>query len=174
MLSEAQAPDQPIFFSGVKELGYRAMHNPADYLDADRINTPEFYRSEIPAVGGVSNARGLARFFGALAEGGVLDGSRILHPETVALANTVESDGIDEVFKLPTRFGLGFQLTRPAWPFGPGARTFGHGGGGGSLGFADPDARVGFGYATNRLLWGPTRSDPRWAPLFDALYDALG
>ncbi len=52
-------------------------------------------------------------------------------------------------------------------PSGPGARTYGHNGSGGSLGIVDPDAGVSLGYAMNRLWWGPTRSDPRWAGIFD-------
>jgi CubicO group peptidase (beta-lactamase class C family) len=56
----------------------------------------------------------------------------------------------DFVLRRPTRFGLGFQLTMPERPLGPSPRAFGHFGAGGSLGFADPDARVAFGYAMNQ------------------------
>ena len=51
--------------------------------------------------------------------------------------------------------------------------TFGHPGAGGSVGFADPVTRVGFGYAMNRM--GPhILLDPRAVALIDALYAALG
>ena len=66
--------------------------------------------------------------------------------------------------ELPTAFGLGFEHTIPEWRFGPGARTYGHNGSGGSLGIVDPDAGVSLGYAMNRLWWGPDRTDPRWPP----------
>jgi CubicO group peptidase (beta-lactamase class C family) len=75
--------------------------------------------------------------------------------------------------ELPTAFGLGFEHTIPEWPFGPGERTYGHNGSGGSLGIVDPDTGVSLGYAMNRLWWGPTRSDPRWNGIFEALYAAL-
>ncbi len=81
--------------------------------------------------------------------------------------------GEDRVMELPTAFGLGFEHTIPQWQFGPGARTYGHNGSGGSLGIVDPDAGVSLGYAMNRLWWGKDRTDPRWAPIFDALYAAL-
>jgi CubicO group peptidase (beta-lactamase class C family) len=81
--------------------------------------------------------------------------------------------GDDRVMEQPTAFGLGFEHTIPEWPFGRGERSYGHNGSGGSLGFVDPDARVSFGYTMNRLWWGRDRNDPRWAPIFEAVYDAL-
>jgi CubicO group peptidase (beta-lactamase class C family) len=76
---------------------------------------------------------------------------------------------------LPSRFGLGFEVTMPEaeFSFGPGARTFGHNGSGGSLGFLDPDAGVSFGYVMNRMQWTTRRDDQRWFPILDALYAAL-
>src|SRR5262245_29821022 len=51
--------------------------------------------------------------------------------------------------------------------------AFGHLGNGGSLGFADPRARLSFGYAMNRL-GGGIGLDPRGQALVDAVYQALG
>jgi CubicO group peptidase (beta-lactamase class C family) len=57
---------------------------------------------------------------------------------------------------------------------GPGRRTFGHPGRGGSIGFADPDARVGFGYVTNQYVTGTAKHpDRRVLHLVDAVYAAL-
>lgn len=53
---------------------------------------------------------------------------------------------------------------------GPG--SFGHPGSGGSIGFADPDAGVGFGYVTN--LWSFRPDDPRWLNLAKAVRSCLG
>ncbi len=50
-----------------------------------------------------------------------------------------------------TRFGLGFFLTHPTIPFGPNPRSFGHPGAGGSIGFADPDTKLGLGYVINQM-----------------------
>ena len=52
------------------------------------------------------------------------------------------------------RFGLGFMLRQPFMPLSPNERAFGHPGAGGSIGMADPDARVGFGYTMNRMQMG--------------------
>ena len=57
--------------------------------------------------------------------------------------------------------------------YGPNLASFGHGGAGGSLGFADPDARVGFGYAMNQMQPGVPRVT-RSGRLVAALYACLG
>jgi len=75
------------------------------------------------------------------------------------------------VLRRASRFGLGFQLTQPERPFGPSPRSFGHFGAGGALGFADPDARLAFGYAMNRA--GPRFENPRVQALINALYSSL-
>ena len=85
-----------------------------------------------------------------------------------------QARGPDEVMGLNLRMALGFVLTSPDSTLGPNPRAFGHSGAGGSLGFADPDAKIGFGYAMNRMLQGNTLTDPRWAPLIDAAYASLG
>ena len=73
--------------------------------------------------------------------------------------------------KKATRFGFGFQLTQPERPLGPGTASFGHFGAGGSLGMADPDAELAFGYAMNRF--GHRWQDPRNQALLAATYACL-
>ena len=77
----------------------------------------------------------------------------------------------DEVILTPTRFGLGFSLP-PMLALGCGDRSFGHPGAGGSLGLADPEARIGFGYVMNQMLFDPA-GDPRSTGLLRALYECL-
>jgi len=50
----------------------------------------------------------------------------------------------------PSRFGLGFQLSQPTRRMGRGEGCYGHFGYGGTLGFADPESGVAFGYLMNR------------------------
>jgi CubicO group peptidase (beta-lactamase class C family) len=69
------------------------------------------------------------------------------------------------------RFGLGFQLTQPERPIGPGQAMFGHFGAGGSLGFADPENTIAFGYVMNQM--GPRWQNPRTRALVDAVYESL-
>ena len=107
------------------------------------MNTRAWRAAEIPAANGHGTARGLARIYGALARDGELDGVQVLSPAQIERANTEQSFGKDEVLApLHTRFGLGFFMTQPMIPFGPNPRSFGHPGAGGSIAFADPDARA--------------------------------
>jgi len=81
------------------------------------------------------------------------------------------SSGIDAVLGRPSRFGLGFQLTLPDKPVIPSASAVLHFGAGGALGFADPDAGVGFGYVMNRM--GPRYNNPTNRNLIRAVYASL-
>ena len=80
----------------------------------------------------------------------------------------------DRVLKRPTRFSHGFMLGQPGplTSFGPGPRSFGHNGLGGTLTIADPDHKVGFGYVNNRL-GNYVLVDPRARELIDRFYACL-
>jgi CubicO group peptidase (beta-lactamase class C family) len=163
-------------FSQPESPTVRALTNPPDLVVPGVVNTRQWRAAEIPASNGHGNARALARFYGALARGGVLDSVRVLKESTIEEAVAEQSNGMDEILRIPSRFGLGFALTRPNLRLGHGLRSFGHTGMGGSIGFADPDAKIGFGYAMNQsisTLGTATEEDPRWPPLYDALYACL-
>ncbi|MGC1739956.1 serine hydrolase domain-containing protein [Mycobacterium sp.] len=102
---------------------------------------------EIPAANGVATARGLARMYGAIANGGRIDGTRFLSRELVAGLSGRRSLRPDGNLLIPLAFHLGYHRV----PFDaiPG---FGHVGLGGSLGWADPDSGLAFGFVHNRLL----------------------
>ena len=148
-----------------------AYRNPPPHPEGG-VNSRIWRQAEFPSTNGHSNARAIAHLFGALANRGELDGHRLLEPSTIEQAYAIESDGEDLVLGRPNRFGLGFQLTIPGVrPLGPGTHTFGHYGNGAILGFADPDAHVGFGYVCNRA--GRSWRDPRNIAMIDALYASL-
>lgn len=146
-------------------LGARSFGNPPDCNAIDHTNSRKFRAAEIPAANAHGTARSLAALYAALPD--------LLGPDLLAEAGRAHVTGVDLVMQLPTSFGLGFEVTLPEWTFGPGARTFGHNGSGGSLGILDPDAGVALGYVMNQMYWGATRDDPRWGPIFDALYSSL-
>jgi len=149
----------------------RVFGNPT--FETSDVNSRAWREAELPAVNGHGTARDLARIYGALATDGVLDGERVLSPEQIARANTEQARGLDAVLEpLHSRFGLGFMLTQPMIPFGPNPRSFGHPGFGGSIAFADPDARLGFAYTMNQLQTG-LGGDARGFALIGALYQAL-
>jgi CubicO group peptidase (beta-lactamase class C family) len=150
----------------------RAFMNPPSM--ALGVNHAAWRSAEIPGANGHASARGIARIYGTLARGGEQEGVHVLAPETIALACEEQSFGTDDVLTLSTRIGLGFMLPQAARDarFGPSERAFGHPGAGGSLGFADPEAKVGFGYAMNKM--GPSiLVDVRPLALIDAVYACL-
>lgn len=126
----------------------------------------------MPSTNGHGNARGVARLYAALAGDGTVDGVHVLSPEIIATAIREQVYGDDAVLRRPTRFGTGFQLTQPERLLGPSPRAFGHFGSGGSLGFADPDRRVAFGYAMNQGRGGWQHQHVRH--LIDLVYLKLG
>jgi CubicO group peptidase (beta-lactamase class C family) len=154
-------------------LGPKSFGNPDDSNNVPYTNSRTFRGAEIPAANMHGNARSLDRLYALLARGGELDGHRYLSPDRVAEGGRKVVEGQDLVMDLPTAFALGFEHTIPEWKFGPNPRTYGHNGSGGSLGFVDPDTGLSFGYVMNGMVWGPTRDDPRWAVLFDAVYQSL-
>jgi CubicO group peptidase (beta-lactamase class C family) len=137
------------------------------------FNLPEVRAAELPGANGVTNARSLARLYAATigpVEG--VDAAPLLTPEQVTAASTTQTSGPDLVLTFETTFGLGFMTSSPFSPYG-GPRSFGHSGAGGSVGFADPEHGIGFGYAMNRMMTN-LAGDPRSRALVAAVYDALG
>jgi len=145
--------------------------NPPGASGIGTVNTRAWRAAVHPSTNGHSNARAIARIYGLLAGGGSLDGVRLLDPTTLITATSELSVGHDRVLDRKSRFGFGFQLTMPERPLGPGLASFGHYGAGGSLGMADPDTRIAFGYCMNRfgLRW----QDPRNRALLSATYACL-
>ncbi|MCB8906332.1 MULTISPECIES: serine hydrolase domain-containing protein [unclassified Streptomyces] len=129
-------------------------------------NDPVYRAAELPGSAGVATARALSRFYAATL--GPVDGAeRLFTPDTLTLARTEESAGADKVLLVGTRFGLGHMLHGPASPL-LGPSSYGHPGRGGSLGFADPDAGIAFGYVTNGMRKTVT-ADPRAQALVRAV-----
>ena len=141
----------------------RVYLNPPQLSGIGTVNTRAWRAAEIPSANGHATAWGVTRIYAALDE--------LLAPATLAEAITPHSAGMDFVLGRPSRFGLGFQLTQRERLLGPNPRSFGHFGAGGSLGFADLDARLAFAYVMNRS--GPRWQNPRNRALIDAVYASL-
>src|SRR5471032_267657 len=145
----------------------RAFTNPPSIMTS--TNKPEWRRMQQPAANGHGNARSLAGFYA-----GLLDGS-LLESEMLDELTREHSLGEDKTLLTQTRFGLGCMLDQPDVPnatYGLGPRAFGHPGAGGSIGFADPEHDVAFGFVTNTL--GPyVLMDPRAQKLVRVLAACL-
>lgn len=133
------------------------------------FNSPEVQAAELPASNGIGTARGLARMYAALI--GEVDGVRLLDPGTLASATKEQASGADQVMVVvPSRFSSGYMLPTETNPM-VGPDSFGHTGRGGSLGFADPEHGIAFGYAMNHIIGGP--DDVRATSLVDAVRRSL-
>jgi CubicO group peptidase (beta-lactamase class C family) len=142
-------------------------------LGDDAVNGRAWRAAEIPAANGHGTAAALARIYGALARGGEVDGVRILESETLERAIEEQAHGPDAVLGgMPVRFGLGFMLCHDFMPLSPNPRSFGHPGAGGSIGMADPDAGVGFGFTLNKMQMGLMGAAGGFAML-QAFFDEL-
>ncbi len=164
-------PDAPPLGTGLPDnLTGRALALAAPQYAGD-VNSREWRAAELPAANGHSNGRSLARIYSTLAQGG---GAQ-LSPETLETCGPTEHVAREDlVLGYFIRRSLGFILSTAGgrYEWGPNPRTFGHSGAGGSLGFADPDAEIGFGYVMNQMSEG-LGADPRWKPMIDAVYASL-
>jgi len=137
--------------------------------DAQRVYARNF---EVPSGGAVGTARAIARAYSVFATGGHELGLRRETLDLLAAPAIPPARGFrDECLKGEVQFSLGFMKPSPGWPFGS-ASSFGSPGSGGSLGFADPSAGVGYAYVTSQMGVRVT-GDPRDVALRDALYSAI-
>ena len=140
---------------------------------AQTMNSKPWRDSEIASGNGHGNARAIARIYGAYARGGEVDGVRLVSRASIEAMITEQHNQVELMQQRPYHQALGVLLNSPGAVFmGPNARAFGHHGLGGSIGFADPDARVGFSYCCNKMHAVGTNG-PRAARLIEALYSAL-
>jgi CubicO group peptidase (beta-lactamase class C family) len=152
---------------------YRALVvNPGSEIvhDAQRIYARNF---EVPSGGGVGTARAIALAYSVFATGGK---ELQLRPETLQALSAPPIPAahgfFDDGLMGDVRFSLGFMRPSPDWPFGS-EGSFGSPGSGGSLGFADPQAGIGYGYVTSQM--GTTLTgDPRDLALRHAVYSIVG
>ena len=139
----------------------------------DLANDPDLWTAEAPAINGVGDARSVARMYAMLAGGGAIEGVRIVSEASVIAHSAEQARGTDAVFGNPSRVALGYGRSTPGgMSLGPNDEAFGMQGIGGALGYADPVAEVGFGYAMNQTYMEPG-TDRRPRALSTALYEAI-
>ncbi|WP_439817816.1 serine hydrolase domain-containing protein [Zavarzinia sp. CC-PAN008] len=170
-------PLSPFLHSVLREKGSVPnlfMNNSGGFM-AGGANSREGHAAEIGAANGMTNGRGLAGLYAPLAAGG---GGRFRAADIDRMRAASACTHLDETLKMPTRFGLGFMLSmdnrrRNGSSAIIGRNAFGHVGAGGSIGFADVEAGMSFGYAMNQMGDGILMNE-RGQALIDAAYACLG
>jgi CubicO group peptidase (beta-lactamase class C family) len=128
--------------------------SPQGLYSVSAMNKPENRSLPIVSFGGIGSATSLAKFYGLLANDGIMDGRRYFETRTISQMSTTLHDGLDVVFEIPTAFSAGFMVdsaTTSARIFGPAQSAFGQPGAGGSHAFADPKNGISFAYVMNQM-----------------------
>ncbi len=148
-------------------LTHRAMANPKI---ADTYADP---RLEMPSGGGGGSVRSIARAYGALATGGSELGLSQRTVDALAAPAIPPRRGTrDLVMQADISWSLGFMRPSRDFRFGTGPRSLGMPGLGGSFGYADLDAQIGYAYAPNKWRLG-LFGDPRNSAIRRALHRCL-
>lgn len=148
---------------------------------------PEIYaenamvrRTGIPGVGGIFNARSLARFFAMLANGGELDGVRLLSEAAtrglyVLRDNPTEPDEVMYGVPIPLTIG-GFWIGGPYPPTCSvrSPKAICHPGFGNNIAWADPEAGLAVAFCHNRMSQPMSLEDDSILPIANAVRIALG
>jgi CubicO group peptidase (beta-lactamase class C family) len=164
--------------------------------EAGRLSTNYFYAGEtaVPIDGGatsiwlsppsfpyggaglVSSAHDYDRFLHMLANGGTLDGVRVLKPETAKLAmsnllpETADTTILQGMGRAQMGFGAGGSVYLSDVPGGPGKGTYGWAGAAATLGWVDPTRKL------RGVLMGnyfPSDHWPIWTDVNKAIYADL-
>lgn len=128
-------------------------------------------RIEIPSANGHGTALAVAQLYGVWANGGALNGERLIGEKAFSEATRVRVDNADLVLPSRVQFAAG-PMRNVNGLYGPNPATIAHSGWGGSMGLGDPDRRLSAGYVMNRQDHH-LQGDPRPARLIEALYACL-
>lgn len=155
----------------------RAFASPGGLSGISSMNSPVARSASIPSLGGIGSANSLAKFYAMLANGGEWDGIRYFSEKAMGWMTHRLAQGPDKIVRIDTAFSAGFMLDpldasgkKERQTFGPTIAAFGHPGAGGSLGFADPENKIGFAYVMNQMESG-VMPKSRALSLVQALYD---
>lgn len=160
--------DQPFLkaYNNSSSLTHRTFNSPAGIQSISDYNTPALWSPGFASMGGVGTARGLARFYAMLAQGGEWEGRRYVSASIMEHLSTRLSQGEDQVLLTPAAFAAGVMQDPVAMDedtgiekklrhhYGPSLTAFGHPGAGGSLSLADPENGIALSYVMNQMEFG--------------------
>ena len=134
-------------------------------------NRRPFHACEMPGGGGIATARSMARHYACLANGGELDGVRLMRRETLDAGRRELNRFVDPFIGEAMAFGAAYSLQTEQGRFGPPADAFGHSGAGGSIHCAWPSQGLGLSYVMNEMRADP--QDLRTRGMLKALHSVV-
>jgi CubicO group peptidase (beta-lactamase class C family) len=148
-------------FTDANSLTRRAFASPPGLSGISAMNAPQVRAASLSSMGGIASAQALAKFYAMLASGGCMEGKVFFKKQTLERMSTRLTQGFDPVLQREMSFSAGFMMDpldgngrKIRSLLGPTLSAFGHAGAGGSLGFADLEQGVGFGYVMNQMEGG--------------------
>lgn len=124
-----------------------------DFVDQINFNDAQAMQAIIPAANGAFTARSLAKMYAALANGGELNGVRILSEERVSRMSQQQTTGRDRVVNFPMKWRLGYHQVYTLSQRVP--QAFGHFGFGGSGAWCDPSRQLAMALTLNTGVGTP-------------------
>jgi len=121
-------------------------------MEAFDFNSDDVVAASIPAANGMFDARSLAKLYALLANGGELDGVRLLSERTIRTATTIQTRSRDRVVPIAMHWRLGYHRAPVARRL---PNAFGHAGYGGSGAWADPDHQLAVALVLNSGVGTP-------------------
>ena len=138
----------------------------------------EWRKAVIPAANGHCGARAVAKLYGILATGGTAKSENVtlLSPEDIEEIREPSEPGVDLILGAGMAgaelvWGRGYRIDHDN-SYGPNPRAFYHWGFGGSLGYCDPESKIGFSYVMNRIELS-SKSGQRSGNILKAIYNCI-
>ena len=133
---------------------HKVFTSPRGLSAVSEMNKPEIRAHPLVSLDGIGSANSLAKFYAMLANGGGLQDRQFFSEKTLGWMKTTLTDGMDQVFQIPTAFSAGFiKEARGSTKkiFAGSRNAFGQPGAGGSHAFADPETKISFAYVMNQM-----------------------
>ncbi|KAL3871009.1 hypothetical protein ACJMK2_039034 [Sinanodonta woodiana] len=148
----------------------RSIRTLKEFTELNLLNNPEIREITVSSYSATGTARGLAKLYGILANGGTYQGKQLLSKEVIEKLSSTVIEGFDVVIQADgVKYGPGVQIKLNPW----GQTVYGHTGHGGQVAMADPSNDLGIAYITNFISIYSMGDDPRYLDLEKATYEGL-
>lgn len=122
-------------------------------MSVEMTRTRQWRAAHFYAAAGHGNGRSIAKVHALIANGGEVNGKRVMSEAGCRKALELQIEGHDLCLSMQARFGMGFGLPGQ-WLQAPHSECLFWPGAGGALAVIDMKSRMSFGYAMNKMQLG--------------------